>query len=74
MARKDRDHPQDGLIKRSSRRGLDARSLEQIGASLKAHYENLVLTPVPKKFLELLDRLEAKEHNPDNGGAGDKPE
>jgi hypothetical protein len=74
MARKDPDRPQDGLVKHSSRRALDARSLEQIGASLKAHYENLVQTPVPEKFLELLDRLEAKEHDSDFGGASDKPE
>ena len=74
MARKDPDRPQDGPVKQSSRRSLDARSLEQIGASLKAHYENLVQAPVPKKFMELLDRLEAKERDSEVGGASDKPE
>ena len=74
MARKDPDRPQDGLVNHSSRRALDARSLQQIGASLKAHYENLVQAPVPKKFLELLDRLEAKEHDSNVAGGSDKPE
>jgi hypothetical protein len=43
--------------------GLDARSQEAIGRSLKAHYEDLVRAPVPDKFLEMLDRLEAAERS-----------
>lgn len=74
MARKTPDRPQDGLVKRPSRRGLDARSLERIGASLKAHHDNLIQAPLPKKFLELLDRLEAKELGSGVEDASDKPE
>jgi hypothetical protein len=43
--------------------GLDARSQEAIGRSLKAHYEDLVRAPVPGKFLEMLDRLEIAEQS-----------
>jgi Anti-sigma factor NepR len=48
-------------------RGLDARSLEAIGRSLKAHYEDLVRAPVPGKFLEMLDRLESTEQSKPQG-------
>jgi len=44
-------------------RGLDSRSQEAIGRALKAHYEDLVRAPVPDKFMELLDRLEASEQS-----------
>jgi hypothetical protein len=50
-------------------RGLDARSQEAIGRSLKAHYEDLVRAPVPDKFLEMLDRLEAAEESKPKGAA-----
>jgi hypothetical protein len=43
--------------------GLDTRAQEAIGRTLKAHYEDLVRAPVPNKFLELLDRLEATEQS-----------
>jgi hypothetical protein len=52
--------------------GLDARSLEKIGGALKAHYEDLVRTPVPDKFLELLDRLQAKERKSELGSGDDE--
>ncbi len=52
-----------------SGRGLDARSQEAIGRSLKAHYEDLVRAPVPDKFLEMLDRLEAAEQSKPQGAA-----
>ena len=71
MTRKDVDRPRIGLVKQAPQRGLDARSLEQIGSSLKAHYEDLVRTPVPTKFLELLERLEAKEQSQNVAGTGD---
>jgi hypothetical protein len=48
-------------------RGLDARSQDAIGRSLKAHYEDLVRAPVPDKFLEMLDRLEAAERSKPKG-------
>ena len=53
-------------------RGLDARSLEKIGGALKAHYEDLVQAPVPDKFLELLDRLQAKERKAELGKGDDE--
>ena len=52
-------------------RGLDARSQDAIGRSLKAHYDDLVRAPVPDKFLELLDRLEAKEQSSESQGGDD---
>jgi Anti-sigma factor NepR len=53
-------------------RGLDPRSLEAIGRSLKAHYEDLVRAPVPGKFLEMLDRLEATEQPKPQGGSDER--
>jgi hypothetical protein len=53
-------------------RGLDARSQEAIGRSLRAHYDDLVRAPVPDKFMELLDRLEAKEQYPKSQGGEDE--
>jgi hypothetical protein len=44
--------------------GLDIRTQEAIGRSLKAHYDELARAPIPDKFLELLERLEAKERSP----------
>jgi Anti-sigma factor NepR len=52
----------------SNGHGLDAKSLEAIGRSLRAHYEDLVRAPVPGKFLEMLDRLEATEQSKPHGG------
>ena len=74
MAGKDSHSPQEAIVAQASPRGLDARSLERIGISLKAHYDDLVRTPVPKKFLELLDQLEANEQASSFGSAGRKPE
>ena len=47
---------------------LDQKVLEAIGRALKAHYDDLLHAPLPQKFLELLDRLEAAEER-DNGNA-----
>ena len=83
MARKDLYGPNNGEGKRApmakdsaaakprvgAGRGLDARSQEAIGRSLKAHYEDLVRAPVPDKFLEMLDRLEAAERSKPQGAA-----
>jgi hypothetical protein len=52
-------------------RGLDAKSLEAIGRSLRAHYEDLVRAPIPGKFLEMLDRLEATEPSERQGGGNE---
>ena len=73
MARDDRKDRHKGPTGTStSVRGLDARSLEKIGGALKAHYEDLVRTPVPDKFLELLDRLQAKERKSELGNGDDQ--
>ena len=50
----DRDH--------DSELTLDPRVQESIGRSLKAHYDDIVNSPVPDKFLVLLAQLEATEH------------
>ncbi len=47
----------------SAARGLDSRSQEAIGRALRAHYDDLVRAPVPDKFMELLNRLEAREQS-----------
>lgn len=75
MVRKDLPSPHDRLVKPASSapRGLDGRLLEKIGSSLKAHYDDLVHTPVPKRFLELLDGLEAKEQTSNIGNGADEP-
>jgi len=52
-----------GKARVSAARGLDPRSQEAIGRALKAHYDDLVRAPVPDKFMELLDRLEATEQS-----------
>jgi hypothetical protein len=52
-----------GKSRVSPTRGLDTRSQEAIGRALKAHYDDLVQAPVPDKFMELLDRLEATERS-----------
>ena len=48
-------------------RGLNSRSQEAIGRALKAHYDDLLRAPVPDKFMELLNRLEAKEQDSQSG-------
>jgi hypothetical protein len=52
-----------GKPRSGAARPLDSRSQEAIGRALKAHYDDLVQAPVPDKFMELLDRLEAKEQS-----------
>lgn len=46
---------------------LDPRIQESIGRSLKAHYDDIVNTPVPDKFLVLLAQLEAQEMRAKSG-------
>ena len=74
MRRKDSQRPTDRADKGTAPRGLDVRSLALIGDALKSHYEDLVQTPVPKKFLELLDQLDANERTSRVGSASDEPE
>ncbi len=50
-----------------NRAALDPKVLDTIGRALKAHYDDLVQTPLPEKFLDLLARLE-KEEKPDASG------
>lgn len=40
---------------------LNSKAQESIGRSLKAHYDDIVNSPVPDKFLVLLAQLEASE-------------
>lgn len=40
---------------------LDPKVQESIGRSLKAHYDDIINSPVPDKFLVLLAQLEATE-------------
>lgn len=40
---------------------IDSRIQEVIGRSLKAHYDDIVASPMPDRFLVLLTELEAKE-------------
>jgi hypothetical protein len=40
---------------------LDPKVLETLGRALRAHYDDLVQAPLPKKFLDLLSRLETQE-------------
>jgi hypothetical protein len=42
---------------------LDPRTQAILGASLKAHYNDLVCAPVHDKFMLLLSQLEAKERD-----------
>lgn len=50
---------------------LDPRVQESIGRSLKAHYDDIVNSPVPDKFLVLLAQLEDQEQR---AAAGDRPD
>jgi Anti-sigma factor NepR len=40
---------------------LDPKVLDVIGGALKAHYDDLVHTPLPQKILDLLAQLEKGE-------------
>ena len=42
---------------------LDPRIQGAIGRALQSHYDDLVRSPVPDRFLVLLAELEAKEQN-----------
>ena len=61
-----------GKARVGAARGLDSRSQEAIGRALKAHYDDLVRAPVPDKFMELLDRLEATEQSARSQSGDDK--
>lgn len=49
---------------------LDTKALDAIGQALKAHYDDLVYAPLPDKFTELLERLEAEEKRAAPGAGG----
>ena len=63
-----------GKLRAGQARGLDLRSQEAIGRALKAHYDDLVQAPVPDKFMELLDRLEATEKSAKSRSRDDEPD
>jgi len=48
---------------------LDQKVLDTIGRALKAHYDDLVQTPLPQKFLDLLAELEKQEQSEDGRDA-----
>jgi Anti-sigma factor NepR len=50
---------------------LDPKVLDTIGRMLKTHYDDLVHTPLPEKFLDLLAQLEKQEQRQE---PQDKPE
>lgn len=45
---------------------LDQKVLDTIGRALKAHYDDLVQAPLPRKFLDLLADLEKQEQSEDD--------
>jgi hypothetical protein len=57
-----KDVSEDPNVSADGRDGrLNAKLQDAIGRSLKAHYDDLIHSPIPDKFLELLARLELKE-------------
>jgi anti-sigma factor NepR-like protein len=44
---------------------LDPKALQAIGRAIRAHFADLVQTPLPDKFADLLSRLEVEERRPD---------
>ena len=40
---------------------LDQKPLDAIGRALRAHYDDLLQEPLPRRFLDLLERLDAAE-------------
>jgi Anti-sigma factor NepR len=49
----------------------DPKAVEAIGRALKAHYADLVHTPLPEKFVELLARFEVADPTPEPKGSRD---
>lgn len=47
---------------------LDDLAASQIGKKLRAQFDQMVGEPVPDRFLELLNRLEAAEKKPAKDG------
>jgi hypothetical protein len=51
---------------------LDPKIQDSIGRSLKAHYDDIVNSPVPDKFLVLLAQLEDQEQRAAAGESSDE--
>jgi len=51
---------------------MDPRVQESIGRSLKAHYDDIVNSAIPDKFLVLLAQLEAQEQRAAAGSGSDE--
>lgn len=51
---------------------LNPKIQDSIGRSLKAHYDDIVNSPVPDKFLVLLAQLEAREQRDAAGELSDE--
>jgi hypothetical protein len=48
--------------------GLDPKAMEAIGRALKSHYDDLVKSPLPDRFQELIASLDAAEETAPKGG------
>jgi len=55
------DPPEAARVDDDDEAVLNPKVQESIGRSLKAHYDDLVNSPVPDRFLALLAQLEATE-------------
>ena len=49
----------------------DPNAAEAIGRALEAHYADLIQAPLPDKFLDLLARLESRDHVSKSKGSQD---
>ncbi|MCI5074854.1 NepR family anti-sigma factor [Oricola sp.] len=48
---------------------LDDLAVSQIGKKLRAQFDEVLSEPVPDRFVDLLNRLEAAEQKPSKDGA-----
>lgn len=55
--------PQKTGSEAAERAGLDTRLQAKIGQTLKAMFDEVAKAPVPDKFLDLLNKLDAQEKN-----------
>jgi hypothetical protein len=54
--------------------GLDAKAMEAIGRALRAHYDDLVTSPLPDRFNELMARLGGDAKTAPEDGTAPKSE
>ena len=51
---------------------LDPKVQDALGQALKAHYDDLISSPIPDRFLALLAELEIREQQDGPAHSGDK--